>query len=228
MKIDKDGIWIVGDVHGEYEKLLKLIEKLPKNVQICFVGDLIDRGEKSAEVVELILSNDYFCVLGNHELMMIKSVKDKQDESIWQSNGGKATLRSYDKYDNNILTSHMVFLESLPYFFYFDVEYHKPLVVSHSYIHHVWIDEKYKYSQHDSEDILWRHMYKKEYFDRDKEIQSGIFNIFGHSPVREVIVTDTYAMIDTGATYKSEKNLEDGFGNLSAIHYPSLKIISVF
>ena len=63
------GIWVIGDVHGEYEKLLLLLSKLPKDAIVCFTGDLIDRGEESAKVVELVINNGYFCVLGNHEVM---------------------------------------------------------------------------------------------------------------------------------------------------------------
>lgn len=46
--------YIIGDIHGEYDTLIKLIEKLPFNAEIIFVGDLIDRGAKSREVIELI------------------------------------------------------------------------------------------------------------------------------------------------------------------------------
>jgi len=36
--------YIIGDIHGEYQVLLKLIEKLPKDAKLIFVGDLIDKG----------------------------------------------------------------------------------------------------------------------------------------------------------------------------------------
>ncbi|MFY4844058.1 metallophosphoesterase, partial [Aliarcobacter butzleri] len=62
-------IYIIGDVHGCYKSLLALIEQLPnkKNSKIVFVGDLIDRGKNSCEVIELIINNNYDCVMGNHE-----------------------------------------------------------------------------------------------------------------------------------------------------------------
>jgi len=67
-------------------------------------------------------------------------------------------------------------------------------------------------------------MNDEKFFNKNKEIKNGIFNIFGHTPLPEPIVTDTYAMIDTGATYVNNKQL----GYLSAIHYPSLEVIRVF
>ena len=66
-------------------------------------------------------------------------------------------------------------------------------------------------------------MYEKDLFDTHREYQNDIYNIFGHSPVKEPVITNTYAMIDTGTVYENE----EGFGKLSAIHYPSLEVVSV-
>ena len=63
--------YIIGDVHGEFDSLRLLTDKLPKDSNLIFVGDLVDRGKKSKEVVEFVKSNNYLCVLGNHEKMMI-------------------------------------------------------------------------------------------------------------------------------------------------------------
>ena len=35
--------YIIGDIHGDYQELLDLVAKLPKDVNLIFVGDLIDR-----------------------------------------------------------------------------------------------------------------------------------------------------------------------------------------
>ena len=43
--------YIIGDIHGEYKILLKLIAKLPKDAKLIFVGDLIDRGLQSREII---------------------------------------------------------------------------------------------------------------------------------------------------------------------------------
>ena len=62
--------YIIGDVHGNFQTLKALISKLPKNSEIIFVGDLVDRGLNSKEVIEFIRINNYKCVLGNHEKLM--------------------------------------------------------------------------------------------------------------------------------------------------------------
>ena len=40
--------YAIGDVHGEYETMIRLVEKLPKDAKLFFVGDLIDRGPDSS------------------------------------------------------------------------------------------------------------------------------------------------------------------------------------
>jgi len=219
--IKKDGIWVIGDVHGEFDKLVDLIDKLPFGGNVCFTGDLVDRGEKSAEVVELIIKNNYDCVLGNHEQMMIEALDEGEFLDGWKMNGGNKTADSYLRYPDNKLMEHLEFMSSLPYFKYYEFEGHKPLVVSHSYLHHIWYHKNYQYSKDTAEDILHRHMHDKKLFDRSKELLSGIYNIFGHSVIEESRITDTYAMIDTGAAFQRDKR----FGKLTAIHYPSLQTI---
>ena len=67
-------LYIIGDVHGCLDTLCALIEKLPQkwDSQIIFTGDLIDRGSKSCEVVDLVKEHNYACVLGNHEELMLE------------------------------------------------------------------------------------------------------------------------------------------------------------
>ena len=62
--------YVIGDVHGHYKTLLALTEKLPQNAKLIFVGDLIDRGPQSMEVVKFVRESGYLCVMGNHEHIM--------------------------------------------------------------------------------------------------------------------------------------------------------------
>mgnify|MGYP003512738781 CR=1 FL=1 len=52
-------IYIISDVHGCYKSLKALINQFPnkENSKIVFVGDLIDRGASSCEVVKFIMDN---------------------------------------------------------------------------------------------------------------------------------------------------------------------------
>jgi len=69
-------IFAVGDIQGCYvdmQNLLKAISFAPGHDQLWFVGDLVNRGPGSADVVRLLrdLGDDAICVLGNHDLHML-------------------------------------------------------------------------------------------------------------------------------------------------------------
>jgi serine/threonine protein phosphatase 1 len=83
----------IGDIHGCLEQLKQLIDKLPKDKQLVFLGDYIDRGPDSAGVISFLraLSTERDCVFlsGNHEDMMLSN------QDLWLINGGYQALLSY-------------------------------------------------------------------------------------------------------------------------------------
>jgi serine/threonine protein phosphatase 1 len=99
-------VWVIGDIHGFSETLRTLVDKL--NIQdgdfVVLLGDLIDRGPNSYDVVQFVkTSNNIVTVKGNHEKMMINSFSLQGLESpnktvaVWLYNGGLATAMSYIK-----------------------------------------------------------------------------------------------------------------------------------
>jgi hypothetical protein len=75
---------IVGDVHGEFEALHALLNRLgyrpdgshPDQRRLVFVGDLCDRGPDSPGVIryvaDLVAAGRAQCILGNHELNLLR------------------------------------------------------------------------------------------------------------------------------------------------------------
>ena len=216
-------IYIIGDVHGCFNTLLELIKQFPKKEksQICFVGDVIDRGLFSCDVVELIMQNDYKMVMGNHERRLLNNKfeflnnKVPFDRSWFFGNGGEATYRSYLGQSTEFKQRHVDFLESRPVYLEFkDYKTHngEHLVVSHSAVGNMWELRNDKYA---SEEFR-RHLLS----GRGDELQvSGIFNVYGHTPVREVKFYKNSADIDTGCVFN-----EVGYDKLSALEFPSMKI----
>ena len=108
----------IGDVHGHYDGLMRLLAMIDPDAsdQVYFVGDLIDRGPKSAQVVEFVRQGPYQCVLGNHEQLLLDAFQTGEvDMSIlqaWLYSGGQATLASYS--DMDALFEHLDWLRSLP------------------------------------------------------------------------------------------------------------------
>ncbi len=64
---------VVGDIHGCYDELMELVEKvdLGDDDRVVSVGDLITKGPKSKEVLELFMTDARFTtVIGNHDLAL--------------------------------------------------------------------------------------------------------------------------------------------------------------
>lgn len=64
---------VVGDLHGCYDELMELLEKIGigDDDRVICVGDLITKGPKSKEVLELFMTDARFStVIGNHDLAL--------------------------------------------------------------------------------------------------------------------------------------------------------------
>ena len=64
---------VVGDIHGCYDELMALMEKvnLGEKDRVVSVGDLITKGPKGKEVLELFMTDPRFTtVIGNHDLAL--------------------------------------------------------------------------------------------------------------------------------------------------------------
>ena len=118
---------VIGDIAGQYDALIRLVSKLPKGETIILVGDLIDRGPKSRQVVEWAMTTPgVLTIKGNHEDMFVDFYRNQQnyDYGLFQENGGTKTLRSYGASDYataqeakiDIPEDHITWLESLPYY----------------------------------------------------------------------------------------------------------------
>ena len=69
-------IWAIGDIQGCYNAFLKLLEKItfdPAKDQLWLVGDLVNRGEGSLEILEFVhkYQESIKVVLGNHDIALI-------------------------------------------------------------------------------------------------------------------------------------------------------------
>lgn len=92
---------VIGDVHGmlrPFEQMLaRLAHEAPQAKIVC-VGDLIDRGEQSAEVLRLAFDRreTLIVLLGNHEEMLLCFLDEPEQEGPrWLRNGGLQTLASF-------------------------------------------------------------------------------------------------------------------------------------
>lgn len=92
-RLPENPLDIIGDIHGEYAALVRLLTHLgydahgrhPQQRSLVFVGDLIDRGPDSHSVLQLVQqlveSGNAWCILGNHEINLL--IDDVKDGSGW-------------------------------------------------------------------------------------------------------------------------------------------------
>lgn len=192
-------IAVIGDIHGCFNTLKKIYTRIESIKSIYSVGDLIDRGKYSREVVQFCIDKSISPVKGNHEDMLIKAVDNSEklfrfmlkDAKHYYSNGGRETQFSYTgsrmfsdfkKFSQEIKASgHYEYLKNLP--LKYDI---RKVMISHAGIIEGGNDVS----------ILW---------NRDTPAFIHQLQIFGHTPHKEMIhKKNYYANIDTGCVYENK------------------------
>ncbi|MEK3719762.1 metallophosphoesterase family protein [Paenibacillus sp. FSL H8-0034] len=190
---------VISDIHGCYEpfnQLLDLMSYEPKVDQLILLGDYVDRGPHSKEVVEqirkMVQDDGVIALRGNHDQRFIDIVRteDHLVSSKFVDHGGKQTMMSYlniDTIDYAMIheeletfkqlvrtehAAHVAFLESLPYY------YEAP---AHIFVH-AGLDPKY---------VDWQNqptrefMYIKEPFFKNKTVVNKVV-VFGHTKTKDI------------------------------------------
>ena len=100
-------IYAIGDIHGRADLLAELhrliradAERAPARRVAVYLGDYVDRGLQSREVIDLLLSAplegfDRVHLKGNHEAALLDFLDDGRIGPAWMRVGGDATLASY-------------------------------------------------------------------------------------------------------------------------------------
>lgn len=126
--------YVVSDIHGFYNTFLKLLDNIDFDMEkdtLYILGDLIDRGPHSAEMLEWAMNapENVHCLLGNHEDMAIPVLRDSLDDLIepsmiwynepWSWNGGRETFSAlWEKFGaDGIAFRVLPWLKSLPLYF---------------------------------------------------------------------------------------------------------------
>lgn len=234
--------YIIGDVHGHYDTLMQLVAKLPQDAKLIFVGDLIDRGLQSAEVVKFVREGDHACVMGNHEEMMVQYGTSFMKTyprnastsflSMWYGNGGIETLLSYElvkKEEGSLLCvenaealeqfkDDLEWMDVLPQYVELDAKdpSDRPVIVSHACVGHVWhFHDDPNNQEIFTEYALWNRKHPPK--------EMPIFNIFGHTPMEfGVEIEECFVNVDTGC-YMNEY----GYGELSAYCVETGEVVKV-
>ena len=103
----EQSISIIGDIHGRDDLLSRMVELLDKEQldHWVFVGDYVDRGPTSAEVLTRLMTPEgaggqVICLMGNHEKMMLDFLDHPIERGRrWLRNGGDRTMESFGVLD---------------------------------------------------------------------------------------------------------------------------------
>jgi serine/threonine protein phosphatase 1 len=212
-------IYAIGDIHGRLD-LLKQAEQAivqdasrsPGRKLIITLGDYIDRGPSSAQVIAHLMTPppegfDRISLTGNHEIMMLDYIDGRLSFDSWMQAGADALLRSYgldtaqlplvfpsqsklDVFVRQSLPKHHIdFLRSLPIL----VDTPNALFV------HAGIDPSRSIADQDDEDLVFiRHRFIESRVPLPKLV------VHGHTVVDLPDVQPTRLNLDTGA-YRSNR-----------------------
>jgi serine/threonine protein phosphatase 1 len=224
-------LYAVGDIHGEAEKLDELLALLPlrQGDRLVFLGDYIDRGPSSFDVIARLieLKDQYACVflLGNHEAMFLDFLGWTDAAyfggDAFLMNGGDRTLDSYgyfgsdrpDRSTFELPKEHEEFLLGL-----------RPWYREADYLFvHAGLDRNelsgddidYALRRSRIEDLLWTRT------TAELPHQLGVTIVYGHTPSEDFGVRWNRPFsigIDTGAVYG---------GPLTAMRLPDERIFQI-
>jgi Calcineurin-like phosphoesterase/PilZ domain len=210
-----DRLVAIGDVHGCASELLTLLDRIDPDpgTTLVFVGDYIDRGPHSRQVIDVVLGVSQRCrvaaLRGNHEAMLLDFLFDRNVETagLFVFNGGGATLASYADEDGDyaVPAAHLTFLSNLElihqtedFFFVHAGVPDLPLEAIDPELH--------------ARTLLW----SRDFLDSEYRWSKVV--VHGHSRVDRVELLPHRINVDTGCAYDNR---------LSAVELPSRRVFSV-
>lgn len=198
----------IGDIHGTQPRLLAALSSIAEQADtptIICVGDYVDRGEQSADVLRTLkdhsdrLGPDFVCLMGNHEQMMLKFLDDPEAHGDrWLRYGGLQTIASFgvglgskknfsvvrDQLVNTMGADLIEWLRNLP----------KDWVSGNVAVVHAGADPLVPIAHQRSSHLLWGHP-EFEVIPRN----DGVWVLHGHTIVPEPYAASGRIAVDTGA-----------------------------
>lgn len=239
-------IALISDIHGCMNTLTRLLNALPKPCRLILLGDLIDRGPSSRQVVEFAMEHRIPTVAGNHEDLCLAFYNHaahcagEYERGIWLSNGGDKAVRGWNSWDSRALSERerlqaqglggrvpeevLLWMEALPAYVLGPEDQldanGRRLLASHT-------GYGLSADKGDWFRALWgRRSMGDGYWvgqapDTGEEIDDGLFRVYGHTQAKTPFITKSEAMIDTGAAYGSR-----GYGVLTALIWPTKEVFA--
>lgn len=196
---------VIGDIHGCFYTLKSLVEKIREkytSIEIYSVGDLVDRGNYSFEVVEFVKNEGIKFTPGNHDYMMYYFIKQPTSEfgKPWLYNGYENTLISYGNHFDKI-NEHLDFIINMPLFYNLT-----DCFISHAGISRFLgsqLSDNFLNEPNKLEEILKVNLNREEgiLWTRNSLLNIGKLQVVGHSIKKSITFFEkqNVVYIDTGA-----------------------------
>lgn len=224
---------IIGDIHGCFDELEKLISDLgyvastetgvpshPEGRKIIFLGDLVDRGPKVPEVLETVMSmvrgGSALCVPGNHDVKLLKKLRGRD---VRMTHGLIETWAQLEEKPEEFKKDVAKFIDGLISHLVLD---DGNLVVAHAGLKEFYqgrssgrVREFCLYGETTGETDEYglpvRYNWAMDYRGKAKVV-------YGHTPVLEPSWLNRTICVDTGCVYG---------GKLTALRYPENELVAV-
>jgi serine/threonine protein phosphatase 1 len=148
--------YVIPDIHGRNDLLCESLAEINVHSRgvpgvIVTIGDYIDKGPASKEVVERLLSGvgegwSLITLKGNHDAMMVEALRDPSKMAAWIAKGGDAALASYGGDPAAVPRAHINWLERLRLM---HVDAHRLYV-------HAGVDPEIPLDRQDETTLLWK------------------------------------------------------------------------
>lgn len=200
--------FVVGDIHGHFALLQSQLNEINFNPEIdrlFSVGDNIDRGPQSKDVLEWFEKPWFFSIMGNHEVMALEYFKSQGSKwKNWEIHGGSWFMKmprdEQEKYIEKFKT--------LPIVFEIDTMHGTVGIVHAECTPNDWWDFKLKFENY-MDNALWgMGRFYTASNGKHNAIENILYVINGHMNVDEISKSENTIYIDTGALSKRLTLLE--------------------
>lgn len=204
--------FVVGDIHGCFDAVRAALEDVafnPARDRLFSVGDLVDRGPSSEEVIDWLAEPWFLPVRGNHEQMAIGVAAGRHDHARYILNGGGWFLALPDSRRKLFALS----LGTLPLAIEIDHPAGRIGIVHADVPCDNWCEFtaalERRLSGRALNTLMKKALWSRSRFDeRDESGVDGAAMVFvGHSPTREPLVLGNVIHIDTGAVFGGKLKL---------------------
>ena len=215
-------IYVMSDIHGEYGKYRRMLEKIRFSDEdaLYILGDVVDRGPEPVKLLQnMAVRENVFPIMGNHDAMarrlleelLVEITEENAESHIdggllreimeWMADGGDKTMKDFKRIGAEERADLIDYLGDFELYEAVDVG-EKTFILIHAGLHNFAPGRRLS-SYRPDELLFERHDYSRRYFD-----DPSVFIVTGHTPTlsisgkAEIYRANNNILIDCGAAFE--------------------------